>query len=313
MILHAVRSGLVEAIHPVSGVAVDEGGRVLAGLGGDRDRRFFVRSAAKPLQAAVSQEMGADLSLEQLAVASSSHRGLPVHVAHVRRMLDEAGIEETLLRCPPERPLSPSADRLWAARGSRDAEPLFHNCSGKHSAMLRACAAKGWSMEYDTPQHPLQRRVVELFEQSAGAPAEPLGVDGCGLPTMRADVTGLARTFSRLALDPEMGAVAQACLRFAPLTADGDSPEALLNRWFPAVVKGGAMGCIGAVWMEGGVGFGVKCWTGDGTVAAAALVVLVERLGLLGEHQRRQLSEVARPPILGGGREVGGVEAAEEG
>ena len=59
MIVGTVRSGLVEALHPVSAVAVDESGAVIASLGDDLDREFFLRSAPKALQATVSQRNGA--------------------------------------------------------------------------------------------------------------------------------------------------------------------------------------------------------------------------------------------------------------
>ena len=83
----AIRSGLVEARHDVTVVAATPTGVIESS--GDTEDRFFLRSTAKPFQAAVSQRFGAGLSTEQLAMAGASHGGQPVHIAYVREMLAE--------------------------------------------------------------------------------------------------------------------------------------------------------------------------------------------------------------------------------
>jgi L-asparaginase II len=300
-----VRSGLVEAMHPVSAVAVDHSGTVIASLGDHLDREFYMRSAVKPLQATVSQRNGAALGVEQLAIAASSHSAFPVHVAHVTDMLLGVGLGYEHLLCPPDRPARSSADRVWAAMGRVDEEPVFHNCSGKHAAMLRACVASDWSLEYTDPDHPLQREIVEVASAAAGRSVTPTGVDGCGLPTLRSDVTGLARVFSSLVNDAEYAEATRAAARFTPLTVDGFRPEAVLARWVPCVVKGGAAGCIGLGMLEHGIAFAAKSWTGDSAPAVMALIELMDRVGVIPRDQRAQLETIARPEVLGGGRPVG--------
>lgn len=305
MIVGSVRSGLVEGLHPVAAVAVDADGDVVAEIGSDLDRPFFFRSAVKPFQAFVSQAAGADLGAEQLAVASASHSGQPVHIAYVRAMLDGVGLDPSALRCPPDRPIAEAA----ACRlGLTPPEPIFHNCSGKHSGMLRACVANGWSLDYTPPDHPLQQQVASFVSELTGAPVDPVGVDGCGIPTLRGDVRGLARAFARLAVDDELAEVAAATRRFASLTSDGDRREARLARWFPGSVKGGAMGCIGLAWREGGLGFAAKSWTGASAPAGVAVVELMQHLGVLPAHPRTMLESVARPAVFGGGRSVGSLQ-----
>lgn len=299
------RDGLVEAVHPVSAIAVDASGRMLDRLGDDPDRPFFGRSTFKPFQAVVAQRHGAGLAPEQLAVASASHRGQPAHVALVRGMLAERGLAEADLRCPPARPGNPSADRRLAAAGDVEHRPVFHNCSGKHAAMLRAARNEGWSAGYLEADHPLQRHVVALTAEMTGRAVTPTGTDGCGVPTMRTDIVSLSRGYARLVTDPETAGVADAMARFAALTADGDRPEAELARWLPAVVKGGAEGCIAAGWMDGGVGFAAKAWSGDATAAVIALVGCMRRVGIVPDHLQVRLREVASPPVWGAGRPVG--------
>lgn len=311
MIIGSVRSGLVEAVHPVAVAAVDSSGRVVAASGDIADRDFFLRSAIKPIQAAVSQRNGAALGLEQLAVAASSHSAFPVHVAYVEQMLLEVGLEAGHLRCPPDHPSSGDAEVLWAQRGRSQPERIFHNCSGKHAAMLRACVANDWSLEYTARHHPLQEAVIVAAQEVTGRPVTPTGVDGCGVPTLRSDVTGLARAFARIATDADLAEVRSAAMRYTALTRDGDRPEAQIARWLPTVVKGGAMGCVGVAWIEGGIGIAAKSWTGDGAAADVAALTLMEELGLVPDHPRAQLAGLFAPEVLGGGSPVGHLAVIE--
>ncbi len=311
MIVGSIRSGLVETVHPVAVAVVDPDGAVLVTSGDASDRDFFLRSAIKPLQAAVSQRLGAALGLEQLAVAASSHEGQPAHIAIVEQMLLEVGLEAGNLRCPPDWPGDADSERRWVAMGRDHQEAVFHNCSGKHAAMLRACAARGWSLEYLAADHPLQKEVLVAVEAATGRTVGPTGVDGCGAPTLRSDVVGLARGFAAIAADPDLAEVRSAAMRFASLTRDGDRPETEIARWLPTVVKGGAAGCIGIAWPEGGLGIAAKCWTGDGAAAVVGAITVMTELGIVPDHPRAQLEAVAHPPVLGGGKPVGHLAVIE--
>lgn len=307
MRIGVVRSGLMEACHEVTVVAADAAGTVVLSDGPNGDRSFFLRSAAKPFQAAVSQRFGADLGPEQTAVACGSHGAQPVHVAYVRSMLAEAGLGEGALLCPPAHPMSAGADRRLAGEGASTPLPVYNNCSGKHAAMLRACAARGWSFDYTDPGHPLQVETIRYVAETTGAIGEPVGVDGCGVPTIRSSVHGLARAYARLASAPELAGIYDATYRFSSLTADGERSEARLARWAGGAVKGGAMGCVGMA-HHSGLGVAAKSWGGQLEPAVLAVVEALRRLGLLPGHQYEQLADVASPPVMGGGRRVGRFE-----
>ncbi|MDX1691920.1 MAG: asparaginase [Acidimicrobiia bacterium] len=306
MFAGVVRSGLTETRHEVVAAAVAPDGTVIDTLGDGLDRPFFARSALKPFQALVSRRSGAALSGEPLAVACASHGAFPIHLAYVRSMLEEVDLDEDALRCPPARPGSRAADRLAAVSGDTGRRRIHHNCSGKHAAMLRACVASGWSLEYLDVDHPLQRRIVDLAAEVTGADVTPVGVDGCGVPTMRTTVAGLARAFARLAVDDDYEEIRTAMSRFPALTSYGDRPYERLATWIPAAVKGGAEGCVGLAWY-GGVGIAAKCWSGNEDALMAAVVELADRIGILAPHPRDRLADVAASPVLGGGRPVGQV------
>ena len=170
--------------------------------------------------------------------------------------------------------------------------------------MLRACVAQGWPLRYTDADHPLQREIREEVAASAGESPDPMGVDGCGVPTFSGTVAGLARAFARLATDPALAPVADAMARFAAITADGDRAEAELARWCHAAVKAGAQGCIGVAWF-GGLGVAAKCWSGQDAPAMVAIVAVLRHLGILPDYPAAMLAEVARPAVLGRGRPVG--------
>jgi len=68
-------------------------------------------------------------------------------------------------------------------------------------------------------------------------------------------------------------------------------------------------GTDGAGWLEGGIGFATKCWTGQHAPAVVGLLVLMERVGILSPHQQAMLADQSHPAVLGGGRPVGHLEA----
>lgn len=296
------RSGLAEEVHSGAVAVVDPEGAVVAAFG-DIDRPFYIRSSAKPFQAHASLSTGLELPISHLAVACASHSGDPVHVAIVEDILSRHGLAAADLGCPPARPY-PMTDRGWARRGDTDPAARFHNCSGKHAAMLAACVTAGWdTASYLDPSHPLQRRVREVLADVTGDAVDPPGVDGCGLPVWRVTTRGLARAFARLAGDDGFRPVRTAMARYPMLVSGEGRADGLIGRWLGAAAKGGAAGCMGVA--ASGYGVGVKAWTGSGVVAGIGALLALRTLGMLPSGPARALEDVARPPVLGGGKEVG--------
>jgi L-asparaginase II len=127
------RSGLVETLHDGAVAVVSADGDLIA-WSGDIDRPYYLRSAAKPFQAAVAQQAGALLRPVELAVAAGSHDGHPVHVALVESMLHTVGLDASDLRCPASWPLSSDAERRLAGEGHVSPRPLWHNCSASEES-----------------------------------------------------------------------------------------------------------------------------------------------------------------------------------
>lgn len=302
-----VRSGLVETIHHGAVAVVASDGTLIASHG-DIDRPFFIRSSAKPFQATVSQEAGADLDALEMAVACASHRGYPVHVAMVASMLARADLDESALQCPFDWPLGPGARDLMIRVGEREQRRIWHNCSGKHAAFLRACVASGWPIDsYLDPAHPLQQRVIEFVSELGDYPVQPVGVDGCGAPVLRTTARVMARLFAGLSNSDRLEAAFGAMHQYPALVAangEGDTEIAVATH---SAAKGGAAGCLGVA-TDRGYGLAVKSWDGSGSVANLAAVSALQQLDALGPTAGSVLERIMRPPVLGGGRPVGNLE-----
>ena len=128
------------------------------------------RSANKPLQLVGMLRAGLDLPPPDLAVCASSHSGEPAHVRRVRDLLDRR-------RHPGDRaglPAGAAARRgggpAAVLRSGGGPERVTMNCSGKHTAMLLTCVARGWPLAgYADPDHPLQVAIRAAVEDLAGA------------------------------------------------------------------------------------------------------------------------------------------------
>lgn len=306
MLAHTVRSGLVESLHRGSAIAVDVSGEVLFELG-EPDRPIFYRSAVKPLQALVALEVGVPFSPEEIAVTCSSHSALPAHVAFVRKILTDAGLDEDALQTPPDWPMGDAAKDLVIAAGNKRKRRIWHNCSGKHAGWLAACVKAGWSHDtYLDVSHPLQQRILEIVAEATNVDPEPTGIDGCGAPTLRGSIRGLATAFARMSGDGRYTATADAVHRFPALTGSNDRHDGRLGAWWDGPIKAGAQGVIGAG--RHGIGIAARSESGSGQIAVLALIAVASQIGLLSDAALDALARDAVPHVLGGGARVGSIE-----
>lgn len=307
-----VRSGLEESVH-VGDVAVcDVDGRLVA-RAGDPDREVFIRSCAKPLQAAVSlAAIGEQLPDRELAVMCASHNGEPVHLGAVRALLERAGLGPQALRTPSSYPLDP--DEM--AR-SQHRHPLYSDCSGTHAGMLLASVRGGWSTAtYPRRSHPLQRRVTRAMQRGTGIDDLRIGVDGCGVPVHGMPLRAIATLYARLGRPDRLGDLGivsaravDAMLAEPYLVGGRDRVDTSLMQAVPGLVaKDGAeaLCCVSVPAI--GIGVAVKVADAGDRAAGPATVEVLSQLGALDAAQRRSLARVARPAVIGGGEQVGTIE-----
>jgi L-asparaginase II len=296
LVVDVIRSGARESTHIVDVAVVDGDGRLVA-WAGDPEQPAAYRSSSKPIQARASLDAGWTPSdARALAIACASHNGEPQHVEAVRAVLADAGLDESDLRCPADVPMF-----LPAVMGVKERARIFHNCSGKHAAMVAACKVSGLPLEsYREADHPLQVAGRVLIEALIGPVGDPL-VDGCGVPTYVAPLRALARGL--LAID---GGVEAAAMREHPFLVAGTDrfDTDLMTVARDVLVKSGAEGltCLSV----GGFGIATKSRDGAARARGPAVMAVLEQLrlvpeGILPSHQE--------PPVLGGGEPVGVVRA----
>ncbi|WP_240746540.1 asparaginase [Cryptosporangium phraense] len=308
VLARVTRSGIVESRHHGSLVVLDTAGEVHTARG-DVTSPVYARSSLKPMQAAAMLESGADLSGELLALAAASHAAEPFHVDGVRAILDRAGLPVDALRCPPGTPLDPVVAEAVLRAGDPTDPRLWMNCSGKHAGFLLACRTSNWATgSYLDVGHPLQARVAAEIAGAAGEPVAHLGIDGCGAPTAALGLTGLARAFGafvRAEPSSARGRVAAAMRAHPEYVAGTRRPDTWLMRGVPgALAKGGAEGVV-AVALADGRALAVKIEDGSQRAVWPVAVAALRALGV----DAPVLDRLARAPMLGGGAEVGAVEA----
>lgn len=302
--VRVVRSGGVEAVHRGAIAIVDADGRTIRAAG-DVDATYFARSSLKPFQVQVVQRLGAALEGETLALGCASHAGTPGHLEVVRRMLEEVGLDESSLATPRSWPGSLDGRDAAVRSGAREPQRIFHNCSGKHAGMLRACVASDLPTEtYVSPAHPLQvairDEVADLLGHDPGRP----GVDGCGAPVYRVSSVGLASMFAGLASDPGRAEV-RTTMGANPVLIGGEGHEDGVIGAAVGAAKFGAEACLGIAVESEGIGIALKVWDGSVRGVAPLAAAALDEVGLLTDDLRAALER----PVLGGGRTVGWLDA----
>jgi L-asparaginase II len=284
---------------------VDAAGTVL-GAAGDADAITTLRSCVKPLQALPFVRRAADAlgaTDAELAVACASHSGEPVHVEAVRSLLSRAGIEEPALSCGPQLPFDDESARRLLASGEQPRR-IHNNCSGKHAAMLSACAAAGWPLRgYAAFDHPLQVEIREIMGGFAGRDLDqdPWGIDGCGLPTHGLALRVLAQMFAAATADPGFRRCQDAMASHPHLVAGrGRFDTALLGAaGLELTCKVGGAAVWAAVRRPGGPALALKLEAGEAAALPAVALAALDAVGWLREGSRTDatLADFARPAL----------------
>lgn len=306
------RSGFVESRHAGSAIVLGTSGEVLRTLG-DVTSPVYPRSAMKPFQAIASMASGVTLRGEDAAIATASHSGTPKHIALVRGLLARASIPESALGCPPAWPIDRAARDAMVRQGIAPA-PVYMECSGKHAAMLLACAQNGWPLAgYLTPGHPLQKRVLDVLERFTGERPAVSGVDGCGAPVHAISLTGLARGIARIAgskssspfaIYREAGFLAEAVRAHGWVVAGPGFSDSTVIDGLGLFLKGGAEGIVVAA-ADNGTTVALKVL--DGNLRAATIVALhlLADAGAIAQADVDALVPELGLTVLGGGLPVG--------
>ena len=284
------RGDMVESLHLGHAVVCDAAGGIVEAWG-DPAQVIYPRSACKMVQALPLVETGAaaHLGSEHLALACASHNGAAIHTDRVSRWLADLSLGEDALRCGPQMPDDPEArERLLC--GHVAPGQVHNTCSGKHAGFLTLARHLGAGPEYIDPDHPVQRRAREAFEEVTGEASPRFAIDGCSAPNFATSVFGLAQAMARFAAASEdtargraMVALREAMVRHPDLVAgEGRAcTEIMRATEGRAAVKTGAEGVFVAILPERRMGVALKIADGATRASECAIAAILVRLGVL--------------------------------
>jgi L-asparaginase II len=245
-----------------------------------------------------------------LALSAASHDGEPMHVDGARATLAEAGLDESVLQCPPALPGDEAALIDWV-RGGGAAAAICHNCSGKHAAMVATCVAAGWPIDsYREPGHPLQLAIRDRIETLSDTAVTAVVVDGCGAPAYAITLPALALAFGRLAAGssgPE--AMVANAMRRHPVLIGGThrAVSAAMAAVPQLIAKEGAEG-VWAAALPDGRAFAAKFTDGSARGLPVLLAAALSHWGI----PEDQLTGWGSVPVLGHGEPVGSLRWSGE-
>lgn len=303
VVAEVVRSGFVESRHRGVAVRVGPDARVMWSLG-DPSTVVFPRSANKPIQALGMLRAGLPLDGELLALSMASHSGEAFHLAGVRAILAEAGLDESALQTPPSYPLDPHehADLLRDGGGRA---PILMDCSGKHAAMLLTCVVNGWPIDsYLDVDHPLQLVIDGVFAELTGSLPAAIGTDGCGAPLLGCSVADLARAIGSIRrgdAGPEADRLVAAWLAHPAHVSGTRRAERTLMEAVPGLIAKSGAESVYVVGLPDGSAVALKIEDGSERPLYAVMARVLELAGV----QADVLAE--RPVVLGGGHRIGEV------
>jgi L-asparaginase II len=266
---------------------------------------------------------GLDIPADLLALAAASHSGDARHRDGALRILEMHGLSVTALESSTDLPYGTREREDWL-RGGGSSTQLTQNCSGKHAAMAATCVINGWPVQgYLHPDHPLQQLVRDTVTELTGEEAATVSTDGCGTPLFAHTLSGMARAFGRIAREaatrkaanddggPGSGsaeaAVGLAMQQHPHMVAGAGRDVTELMRLLPgSVAKDGFEG-VQLVGLPDGSAVAVKISDGGDRARMPAAVRLLAALGL----DTGPLASIATAPVLGGGQQVGLLQATD--
>ncbi|MBN2170960.1 MAG: asparaginase [Candidatus Krumholzibacteriota bacterium] len=332
-IARVTRNGSSESRHLGRAVLVDAAGRRRWALG-DPEQPVWLRSAIKPFQALPFVALGLlerhGLHDEHLVLLCASHSGEDGQRRLVAEVLAALGLDESALRCGYRRPFDGAAMRRKIREDLPDS-PLYHPCSGKHAGMLGLnLALGGGAADYTSAGAPAQRLIARVVGAFAGVTEPEPGLDGCGVPTFRLPLSGLAQAFARLAAGvtppdlprPELPWAAALRRVALAMAARPDLLGGSRRRLDSALVRATGGAVIAKDGMEGveclalrgpGLGLAVKVRDGSPRPLGPFCCAFLSRFGILDDQAAAALAEWREgAQVTSGGQRTGSVEVPDD-
>lgn len=314
------RGAITESRHRGHIVVVDPDGNIIASLGAP-ENVTYLRSSAKPFQALPLLVSGAAESFgftdREVALVCGSHNGEPIHTELAASMLRKIGLGPEALHCGSHEPYGVLAALDLRTRGEQP-NVLHNNCSGKHVGMLALALHLGAPIDnYESPENPVQKAIVETMSQFSGVPVIDMavGIDGCAAPVFGITVKAMALAYARLVSPPASfdKKTRDACERIVRvMSAYPELIGGTSDRLDTELMRAAPRGLVSKVGAEGvytagvrpseewphGLGVAIKIEDGDDNRARPTVVIeALRQLGVLRDESLEAVAKYAFFPV----------------
>ncbi len=287
------REGILECLHYGAACVVDAHG-VVASIG-DPNWLCFYRSASKPIQAlpvllrGLHKKYG--LTEEETAIFSGSHWGDADHIRVCESILKKADLREEDMCMLPTYP-SRAANKEAMLRKNMPPRKIYHNCAGKHLALMLLARDLGESIpDYWKRESKTQTVIQEMIAYMSDTPMDDIsiGVDGCGVPVFAVPFQRIARSYLKLScpdLIPDADvrrAVEENMQRlhaYPNMIAGQNIVDSIITSNPDLVAKSGAMGVYAIGCKSKGLGIVFKTADGSHDEFAASAIEAFKQLNI---------------------------------
>lgn len=283
-LVYEYRGDTPDLIHYGYLCIVDEHSNILFHIG-DPDVMVFYRSASKPIQALPVIAHGLDvrygLTPEETTIFAGSHAGEPYHIAALESIMKKAGFSEDMLVMKPAVPAHTASNEA-RIRAGLPPRKFYHNCAGKHAALMMVQRELGGKPEdYWKIGALAQQEVEQTIKILSETDTVRIGVDGCGVPVFAVSLRHIAAASKNLACIDTIrdGRLQRAAAAFVPrihqyphMMRGTGYLCTLLNYDADIVAKGGANGVYAFGLKKERLGVAFKLI--DGTEATWPFIVL---------------------------------------
>ncbi|MDY5730908.1 MAG: asparaginase [Eubacteriales bacterium] len=297
------RGKVLDLVHMGNLCVVDEHGNVLHALG-DPENITCYRSSSKPIQAlpVIARDLDKKYGFteQEAVIFSASHIAEERHLQALESMAKKAGLKEEDMIMLPTWPQD-EEHKMKLIREGKDKRKYFHNCSGKHTALMLLQRELGGPVnEYWKISSPCQKEVKKAICAMSETNDAQISLDGCGVPVFSVPLKNIAIAYKNLACIDTIKdeSLQKAAKRYIPtihnhplMIRGTDFICSIMNMDPNIIAKGGSNGVYGFGLKKQRIGVSLKL--ADGTETSWPIIilqVLKDLDALTPEHEERILA-----------------------
>lgn len=280
---------------------VNDKGEVIHSIGDPQNITCY-RSSSKPIQAlpVIARDLDKKYGLdeEECVVFSASHTAQKIHIDAIESIQRKAGLHESDMIMNPAWPQDED-HFIKIVKAGGDKRKIYHNCSGKHTAlMLLQRDLGGPVVDYWRPESLAQQEVKRTISIFSEYDTPMVSLDGCGVPVFSVPLQSMAISFKNLACidtikDEKLRAAAK---RYIPTISK--KPELIrgekyictvLNKDPNIIAKGGSNGVYGFGLKKQRMGVAFKLADGTENSWPAIILQILRDLDALDPEEEKRI------------------------